>query len=65
MAACAAGGRLWFRRGDGSFYGTDGEQEDPGDLYLLDASPEWVAQWGDWEHAVEMMAPLFASLEEA
>jgi hypothetical protein len=63
MAACAAGGRFWYMRVDGSFYGTDEAPENPGDVYLLDASPGWVAQWNDWEHAVEVMAPLFAQLD--
>lgn len=62
MADCAAGGRFWFMRGDGSFYGSD--DRDQPDVYLLDASPEWVAQWPDWDAAVAEMAPLFERLDE-
>ena len=58
MAECAAGGRYWFMRPDGTFYGSD-ERDQP-DTYL----PEWVAQWPDWDAAVAEMAPLFERLDE-
>lgn len=63
MADCAAQGRFWFMRPDGNTYGSDTETPvDHHDIYLLDASPEWVAQWESWEQAVEVMAPLFDRL---
>ena len=64
MADLAASGRYWWMRPDGSFYAT-AERDAGTDFYLLDASPEWVAQWaGDWSHAVELLAPLFPKLDE-
>lgn len=69
MADCAAGGRFWWMRPDGTFYGSSDTDEagqpipaDPKDMYLLDASEEWIAQWESWEQAVEVMTPLFAQL---
>ena len=67
MAACHAGGRFWWMRPDGTFYGLPGPERVPetlGDFYLLDASPEWVAQWPDWDAAAAEMAPLFERLDE-
>ena len=65
MAECATQGRYWWMRADGTFYGTaDRASADPGDIYLLDASPQWVAQWPDWESAAAEMAPLFERLNE-
>lgn len=65
MAELAASGRYWWMRRNGDVYATaerSGGAE--GDLYLLDASPEWVAQWGgDWNHAVEVLTPLFPTLD--
>jgi len=66
MAELAAAGRFWWMRRDGAVYATaDRAGGSDGDLYLLDASPEWVAQWGgDWTRAVEEMTPLFSRLDE-
>lgn len=65
MALCASQGQFWFMRPDGTFYGTpDRTPENPGDFYLLDASPEWVEQWPDWDAAVAEMSPLFERLDE-
>lgn len=63
MAACAAQGRYWWMRPDKSFYGTPSRDGGGGDVYLLDASPDWVAQWDDWESAAAAMAPLFQRLD--
>lgn len=66
MDACATSGRYWYMRpADGTFYGA-AEQvpESPGDVYLLDASPEWAAQWPDWTAAAAVMAQLFDRLDE-
>lgn len=64
METLAAQGRYWFMRADGSFYATtDYTEPDSGVVYLLDASPDWVAQWdGDWSAAVVALEPLFAKL---
>ena len=66
MADLAEQGRYWWMRPDGTFYATAGRNDGAeGHLYLLDASPEWVAQWaGDWAHAVEVLTPLFPKLTE-
>lgn len=66
MEALAAQGRYWWMRRDGTFYATtEYEPGESDDVYLLDASPGWVAQWdGDWSKAVEMLAPLFPKLTE-
>lgn len=65
MAACAAQGQFWWMRPDGSFYGTKVQEPGTeGDHYLLNATPEWCAQWESWEQAAEVMAPLFARLED-
>jgi hypothetical protein len=66
MGALVAQGRYWWMRPNGTSYGTTEYQPmDPADLYLLDASPEWIAQWeGDWMKAVEVMTPLFPRLDE-
>ncbi|HNI35432.1 MAG TPA: hypothetical protein PLV93_08525 [Microthrixaceae bacterium] len=65
MSTLAAQGRYWWMRRDGTFYGTTEYQPtNPADFYLLDASPEWIAQWeGDWPKAVEVMTPLFPRLD--
>lgn len=63
MASCAEGGRFWYMRPDGSFYGIP-ERVESEDTYLLDASPEWVAQWSNWDEAAEVMTPLFDRLNE-
>jgi hypothetical protein len=62
MAVCAAQGQFWFMRPDGTFYGSD-VREQP-DVYLLNASPEWVAQWDDWADAVEAMEPMFKQFKQ-
>lgn len=70
MAECAAGGRYWYMRADGTFYGVGPEEGpnpgpiDPADMYLLDGPAEWRDQWESWEQAVDEMAPLFAALNE-
>lgn len=65
LAECAAGGRYWYMRPGGTFYGTPEQvAAEPGDVYLLDAPPEWIDQWESWDRAVEAMAPLFAALNE-
>ncbi len=69
MSNCAAGGRFWWMRPDGTFYGSSEEDDnpvpaDPKDMYLMDASPEWCEQWESWEQAVDVMTPLFAQLNE-
>jgi hypothetical protein len=65
MAACAAGGRYWFMRADGTFYGSDNDTP-AGDTRLGDFPPSWVEQWDDWQHAVQVMAAegLFARLDQ-
>ena len=65
MASCASQGRHWWMRPDGTFYGTaEHSAAAPGDAYLLDASPAWVAQWDDWQQAVETLFPLFDRLPD-
>lgn len=65
MSKCAAGGRYWYMRPDGTFYGTPEQvAANEGDAYLLDAPSEWVDQWESWDQAVEAMAPLFVNLKE-
>ena len=70
LANCAASGRYWYMRPDGTFYGV-GAQDDqnpgplsPDDIYLLDASDEWRAQWESWDAAVEALSPLFEDLDQ-
>ena len=66
MAVLASEGRYWWMRSDGTFYATDDRRSgSDGDVYLLDASPNWVSQWeGDWSRAVEHLAPLLSKLSE-
>lgn len=65
MAECAAAGQFWWMRPDGTFYATaEQEPASPDDTYLLNATPEWAAQWGSWKHATQVMAPLFERLNE-
>ena len=66
MAELAAAGRYWWMRRSGTVYATEDRNAGAdGDLYLLDASPEWVSQWdGDWGHAVEVLTPLFPTLDQ-
>lgn len=67
LAECAAGGPFWWRRADGSFYGSEvDEPAEPDDIRLGDFSPSWVAQWESWDHAAEVMEAdgLFARLDE-
>lgn len=67
MAALAEQGRYWWMRSDGTaFYATtEYVPSDETDVYLLDASPGWVAQWdGDWSRAVDLLSPLFPKLDE-
>lgn len=66
MQALAEAGQFWWMRpGDGSFYATD-EQTPlaPEDVYLLNATPEWCAQWSSWDEAAEVMTPMFARLND-
>lgn len=67
MAGLASQGRYWWMRRDGTFYGTaEYAATDPSDIYLMDASPVWVEQWGgDWSKAVELLTPLFPKLAES
>jgi hypothetical protein len=52
VAALIAAGRFWWMRGD-QFFATDiREPESDDDVYLLDASPEWVAAWGGDPQAI-------------
>ncbi|UXA19561.1 hypothetical protein [Mycobacterium sp. SMC-4] len=53
MPSLAVQGRYWwFRPSDNTFHATDSRDSTPGDLYLLDASPQWQQQWaGNWEAA--------------
>ena len=62
MQLCSEGGRFWWMRPDGTFYGSDNRDET--DIYLLDASPEWVAQWPDWATAAAAMTSEFERLDE-
>ena len=70
LAECAAGGRYWYMRPDGTFYGTGTQGEpnpgpvDPSDMYLLDGSTEWCDQWESWDQSVDEMAPLFVNLKK-
>lgn len=59
LGALAAAGRFWWMRGE-EFIATD-ERTPPqdGDVYLLDASPDWQAQWGgDWTAAADQINAL-------
>lgn len=66
MAELAAAGRYWWMAGDRSFYATAEYQPNTaGDVYLLDASDEWKAQWGgDWHNAADVLSPMFDRLEQ-
>lgn len=69
MANCAAGGRYWYMRANGTFYGvgdndTNPGPADPADVYLQDASQEWCDQWASWDDAVAALAPNFALLND-
>jgi hypothetical protein len=66
MATLAAAGQFWWCRPDGSLYATterDG-QESESDHYILNAYPQWVAQWKSWEQAAQVMAPILAHVSE-
>lgn len=53
----AAQGRYWWQTAAGDYYATaEKAPADPADVYLLDASPQWVAQWnGNWQHAADQI----------
>lgn len=65
MADLAGQGRYWWATRGGDFYTTPAKNPAAEtDVYLLDASPNWVAQWGgDWNLAATSLAPLLARLE--
>jgi hypothetical protein len=65
IAELVAAGRFWWLR-DGQFIATDSHTPQTGsDVYLLDASPQWVAQWGrDWQALADYLTPMLARLEE-
>lgn len=57
VAQLAGQGRYWWATPTGGHYAT-AEKTPVGDfdVYLLDASPAWVAQWdGDWTKAAEQI----------
>ena len=64
MAALAGQGPYWWMRPNGEFYATEEYDESSDDLFLLHATPRWVAQWPDWDAAVAELTPLFAVLDE-
>jgi len=59
-------GRFWWARGDGTCYGTtEKTPADEADIYLLDASPNWIAQWGDdWSAAFAALKPALDLVNE-
>jgi len=64
MAELAGQGRFWWAQPDGTCYATTEKTPDNmADSYLLDASPNWVAQWPDWDAAATALAPVIAQLE--
>jgi hypothetical protein len=65
IAALVAQGRYWWMRDD-QFLATDTRTpQADGDIYLLDASPQWLAQWnGDWQAVADVLTPMLARLEE-
>ncbi len=65
MAGLAAQGRYWWATSGGDCYATDTKTPTAEtDVYLLDASPNWIDQWaGDWNLAAAALAPLLARLE--
>lgn len=59
-------GRFWWARVDGTCYGTaEKAPADEADAYLLDASPNWIAQWGDdWPAAFAALKPALDLVNE-
>ncbi len=65
MSSLAEQGRFWWARGDGTCYATtEKAPATEGDTYLLDASPNWIAQWSDWEAAFAALKPALDKLNE-
>ena len=61
-ALVATGLPFWWMRGDEFVATAQDQPEQDGDLYLLIATPQWVAQWGDdWQAASDYLTPLLAS----
>ena len=63
---CAQGQYLWFRRSDNTFHSTTVRLPPyEGCMYLLNASPEWRAQWDDWAAAGDdLMDSLIESIDQ-
>jgi hypothetical protein len=62
-----AAGRYWWYRPPCLFLANNinayPDAPQPGDLYLLDASPDWVAQWdGDWQAAADQINPFMSRI---
>jgi uncharacterized protein YigE (DUF2233 family) len=54
IESLVSSGRYWFVRPNGTCYATtELAPVDEGDQYLLDASEEWLAQWGGDYAAIE------------
>ena len=66
LSSLAEQGRYWWARGSGTCYGTTEKiPADETDTYLLDASPNWIAQWGDdWAAAFNALKPALDKLNE-
>lgn len=66
MPGLAEQGRFWWVRHDGNCYGTtEKTPTNPTDIYLLDASPTWVAQWrDDWPAAFAALKPALDSINQ-
>lgn len=66
MEHLASVGRFWWMRADKTYYATTIQNpESAEDTYLLDASPNWVAQWESWEQAHEELTPVLSRLDDA
>ena len=57
----------WYRPGDQTYYATTtNEPDSQGDLFVLEATPAWVDQWGgEWQAAVDQLEPLIAQANAA
>lgn len=66
IAGLVGGGVSWWRRG-GVYVANDADWRHPvveGDVYVLDASPAWLAQFeGDWQACADQVNPLLARHE--
>lgn len=65
IADLAGQGRYWWATPAGDCYATATKTPaTQADIYLLDASPTWIGQWGgDWNLAAAALAPLLTRIE--